>query len=331
LAQGCIAWLEFCRSPRVHIALPIQLMAFRAEMVCRTTVLSTAVLVATLPLSGATTAPGCGCLVSSCCNNQFNDTFLDPAFFSTNVFPEPIGWSMTDVRHGDQESGGYLPACSLLNLLGRGVCSDPAVQNVTVCEAISASADATSRLRGGGGQHSVLSAFLEPGTCDELQAGECWEQRPGNATYSWRTGRPNGCWAQGLSDAAVLWDMTCGDGDGEVRIRAEWLDDAKHSDDHGSCEGRNYSADATFPAEGWNGSSDSPRWQCLDIPGGDYRIFMYSIGQTPCLSTTTTPATTTTPDSSGSSSVGMDSFAGAMVAVAGVGFVLAPWSNVPWP
>jgi len=288
-------------------------------MVFRTAVLSTAVLVATLPLSGATTAPGCGCLVSSCCNDQFNDTFLQPAFFSTDVYPEPVDWAMTDVRHGDQESGGYLPACSLLNLLGPGVCSDPTVQNLTVCEAIGASADASSRLHGGEGQHSVLSAFLEPGTCDDLQAGQCWEQRPGNATYSWRTGRPGGCWTQGLGYATVLWEMTCGGGDGEVRLRAEW--DATPSDDYGSCEGRNYSVDATFPAEGWNGSSDSdsPRWQCLDVPGGEYRIFMYSIGQTPCLA-----ATTRTPYSSGSSSVGMDSFAGAMVAVAGVGFVMAP-------
>lgn len=109
--------------------------------------------------------------------------------------------------------------------------------------------------------------------------------------------------------------MTCGGGDGEVRIRAEW--DAKPSDDYGSCEGRNYSVDATFQAEGWNSisDSDSPRWQCLDIPGGDYRILMYSIGQTPCLAAAMT--------TSGSSSVGMDSFAGAMVAIAAVGFVMA--------
>lgn len=293
-------------------------MAFRAETAFRA-----ALLAGSLPLSGATAAPGCGCQVSSCCENQFNDTFAFlGSLFSISIFPEDYRHSeyygSTAVKHGDQESGGYLPACDLLNLVGPGVCSDPTMQDATVCEAINASADASSRMRGGGSQHSVLSAFLEPGTCEELRGDECWEQRPGSATYSWRTGRPGGCWAQGLSDATVLWDMACG-GDGELRVRAQWVDGANYTEFSG-CEGRNYSVETTFSADSWNGGSDSPRWQCMNIPGGDYRIFTYSIGPTPCLA-----EGETTPPTSGSLSVGVDLCATlVMVAVAAVGVVVAP-------
>lgn len=96
-----------------------------------------------------------------------------------------------------RDSGGYSAACSFLNLVPGvfdqdrgGVCSDLAggMENTTVCEAISSSAEERDRFlaeRPSWEPFSVTSAFVEPGTCAELHNGTCWESREGDAIYSW--------------------------------------------------------------------------------------------------------------------------------------------------
>merc|ERR1719237_603003 len=81
--------------------------------------------------------------------------------------------------------------------------------NKTVCEAIAASAEERDRLQAGrpawSEPFSAVSAFLEPGTCSELQDGTCWESREGNATYSWDgQGRQGSSWCS----IQALWGMT---------------------------------------------------------------------------------------------------------------------------
>lgn len=296
-----------------------------------------AAVFASLPLSllGAETAPGCGCQVSHCCEAfaAFNNTSPLGYLFNGSG---PFYTSTTAGMHGDEESGGYSPACSFLNLVPGifvqggatpGACSDVArgMNSTTVCEAIAASAEARERLHAG---RSVLSSFLEPGTCGELQDGGCWESREGRATYMWKAGgrdagdtwrHDNWCAAQGLSPwraARVLWTVTCGSGEGEVSVRAKWVDGngTDNSSNDGDCDSRNYSGglDATVAADEWmGGSHGSPRWRCFDVPGGDYRLLTYIVGDTPCA-----PRSSTTPPES-SGSAGLDALAqAAVVAVA---------------
>lgn len=272
-----------------------------------------AVVYASLPLAllGTDTAPGCGCTVSHCCTAAYSNS-------------EALSRSLAHlfdasryVSHGQsvmsRNSSGYSAACSLLNLVpgifdqdSGGACSDLAFSmgNTTVCEAINASAEereilAAEKTYPLSEPFSVLSAFLEPGTCAELQDGACWESREGKATYSWDGAVQDSSWCavQALvGDARLQWSVTCPQ-EGGLKVQAKWLDDdsptvtlpdgveAAHCPTDGS---GNYSdgVEATLGADGWlgGGIGGFPRWQCFDVPGGpsDYRYFMYSVGELPC-------------------------------------------------
>jgi hypothetical protein len=202
-----------------------------------------------------------------------------------------------------RNSSGYSAACSLLNLVpgifdqdSGGACSDLAFSmgNTTVCEAINASAEEREILSAEktyplSEPFSVLSAFLEPGTCAELQDGACWESREGNATYSWDGEVQDSSWCavQALvGNAKLQWSVTCPQ-EGGLKVQAKWRDDDS-TDDCPTDGSGNYTdgLDATLGADGWlgGGVGGFPRWQCFDVPGGpsDYRYLMYSVGELPC-------------------------------------------------
>jgi len=214
-----------------------------------------------------------------------------------------------------RDRAGYSAACSLLNLIPGvfgedGACSSSAdgARNATVCEAIAASGEASGRLRAG---RSVLSVFLEPGTCAELQGGACWESREGNAVYEWDS-LSMGHWDSWctsqvpVATPALWWSLAC-PSEGGLGIRAKWVDGNaadSSSQGQGACS-RDYPGGlrATLGVDGWTAGSDgSPRWRCFDVPRedmgpSDARILVYSIGNLPCVA----PATTTAATSGGSS------------------------------
>jgi hypothetical protein len=269
-----------------------------------------AAVYASLPLAllGTDTAPGCGCTVSHCCTAAYNNSEVVSLAYLFNV----SRYSSSGRRMMSRDSSGYSAACSLLNLVpgifdqdSGGACSDLAFSmgDTTVCQAISASAGEREILLAEkpslSEPFSVLSAFLEPGTCAELQDGACWESREGNATYSWDGEVQDSSWCavQALvGNAKLQWSVTCPQ-EGGLKVQAKWLDDdsptvtlpdgveAAHCPTDGS---GNYSGgvEATLGADGWlgGGVGGFPRWQCFDVPGGpsDYRYLMYSVGELPC-------------------------------------------------
>jgi len=269
-------------------------MAFRA-CVCASFLLATA---------GAVMAPGCGCEVHFCCEVLNSSRILADIFNDSLPSHSPKGFEVT------RDRAGFWPACSLLNLIPGvfdegGMCSDFAdgMQNTNVCEAIAASEKANDRLQAG---RTVLSNFVEPGTCAELQGGVCWESREGTATYQWDSFVSAGyadSWCTGqvlpvspVSTPALAWSLTCPQ-EGGLSIRAKWVDGNATEDssrNRGVCS-RDFSGglEATIGADGWTAGSDgSPRWRCFDVPRGDvgpseYRILAYIIGDLPCVATTT--------------------------------------------
>jgi len=255
---------------------------------------------ASLPLAllGTDTAPGCGCTVSHCCTAAYNNSkglFL-PRLFNVSRYSSH-GQSMMS-----RNNSGYSAACSLLNFVpgifdqdSGGACSDLAFSmgDTTVCEAINASAEEREILLAEkpslSEPFSVLSAFLERGTCAELQKGACWVSREGNATYSWDGALQDSssCTVQALvGDARLQWSVTCAQEVG-LKVQAKWLDDDS-TDDCPTDGSGNYSdgVEATLGADDWlgGGAGGFPRWQCFDVPGGpsDYRYLMYSVGELPC-------------------------------------------------
>jgi hypothetical protein len=308
---------------------------------------------ASLPLAllGTDAAPGCGCTVSHCCTEAYsNSQDLSLAHLFNVSRYGSHGKSMMG-----RNSSGYSAACSLLNLVpgifdqdSGGACSDLAFSmgDTTVCEAINASAEERMILvaekraildpfgRGLIEPFSILSAFLEPGTCAELQDGACWESREGNATYSWdgavTVQDSRWCAVQALvGDARLQWSVTCPQ-EGGLKVQAKWLDDDSTNnwlaDDwpnnwHCPTDGSgNYSdgVEATLGVDDWLGGEVGgyPRWQCFDLPGGpsDYRYLMYSVGELPCNGGNGGP-----PLSSGSSSTSLAALAHAAAAAVVVG------------
>lgn len=255
---------------------------------------------ASLPLAllGTDTAPGCGCTVSHCCTAAYNNSEgLSLAHLFNVSRYSSHGQSMMS-----RNSSGYSAACSLLNFVPGifdhergGACSDLAFSmgDTTVCEAINASAEERETLLAEkpslSEPFSVLSAFLERGTCAELQTGACWVSREGNATYSWDGAVQDSSWCALLAlvgDARLQWSVTCAQ-EGGLKVRAKWLDDDSTADCPTDGSG-NYSdgVEATLGADDWfgGGAGGFPRWQCFDVPGGpsDYRYLMYSVGELPC-------------------------------------------------
>jgi len=277
---------------------------------------------ASLPLAllGTDTAPGCGCTVSHCCtaapayNNSEDLSDSLAHLFNASRYDFYDRWMIGILRNGS----GYSAACSLLHLVpgifdqdSGGACSDLAFSmgDTTVCEAINASAEERETLSaerpcGGEGQRrcepfSVLSFFLEPGTCAELQDGACWESREGNASYGWDGAETTWGADQALvGDARLQWSATCQQhkvlpsgwrvGVGGLKVQAKWLD-------------YSYGVEATLGPDDWlgGGVGGLPRWQCFDVPGGpsagdtaqdgppgfdvpDYRYLIYSVGELPC-------------------------------------------------
>mmetsp|Transcript_63737 Transcript_63737/g.179414 ORF Transcript_63737/g.179414 Transcript_63737/m.179414 type:complete len:305 (+) Transcript_63737:80-994(+) len=302
--------------------------------------LRTAVL-ASLPVTllRAAMAPGCGCEVSHCCDaSHFNNSqALAEVFNGSLPSYASKGYSVS------RDRAGHSAACGFLNLVPgffdeNGTCSDSAasIQNTTVCEAVAASAEASDRLHAG---RSILSVFLEPGTCAE--GGACWESREGVAAYEWdsfSTGHV-GSWCQGLvprATPALAWSTTC-PSEGGLSVRAKWVDGNATGapDGDGDACSRDYSGgiQATLGADGWMAGSDgSPRWQCFDVPRGDMgpsdvRILVYSVGDLPCVATTTTTTTgaaTTNNHTaiSGSLRTSLAAFAHAAAATAAVGAMM---------
>lgn len=287
------------------------------------------VSLAALPLTAlaAAGAPGCGCAVSHCCGWVQNNSEVESVFNPEGV-PNK-GYTMAT------DSGGVSPTCSFLNVIPGvrdegGICSQSShsAQNTTVCEAISASEQAVSRLHSG---RPILSVFVEPGSCSELQGGACWESEAGHtAYYSWQSFDPSsevGGWCSGfvaVNAPALAWMASCpadpdtglgckGDDQCGLLINAKWVDNNDSSFE--TCSG-DYSGglQATIGATGWTaGSEGSPRWSCLDVPpgqmgSGDSRVLVYSFGDLPCVAAPTTTgssdATTTTTESSSCARVG---------------------------
>jgi len=264
---------------------------------------------AALPLAAfaATDAPGCGCAASHCCGRTQNNSDVEAMFNAEGVASQGYTFATDDAR--------VSVACDFLDLIPGvhdegGVCSPSShsAQNTTVCEAISASEQAVSRLHSG---RSMLSVFAEPGSCAELQGGACWESEAGQVYYGiFHASLSNdlmGASCSGsltqLTDAtpalpALAWMVSCperceGDGCG-LTISAKWVD-GNASARFDSCSG-DYSGglQATIGADGWTaGSEGSPRWSCFDVPPGqmgpgDSRVLAYSIGDLPCVAAPTT-------------------------------------------
>jgi hypothetical protein len=207
--------------------------------------------------------------------------------------------------HENTVDADVSPTCSFLNLIPGvhdegGVCSQssPSAQNTTVCGAISASEQAVSRLHSG---RSIVSVFVGPGSCAELQGGACWESEAGLAYYGW---------ASFDSSPAGVWRM-----DPELRLNstlalALMVSYSEGGKDDDQC-GLTISAtdfQATIGADDWTaGSEGSPRWTCFDLPpdqmGSAYSILAYSIGDLPCVAapTTTGSSDTTTATTESSS------------------------------
>jgi len=273
-------------------------------------------------------AAGCNCLVSHCCQELAykNPLHLAQLF---NVSGHNIAGSSLETR----DSGGYSAACSFLNLVPGvfdqdrgGACSDLAsgMENTTVCEAISSSAEERDRFlaeRPSWEPFSVTSAFVEPGTCAELHNGTCWESREGDAIYSWddTTRSPNWCGQHDFDTTRRFrWGMNCLQ-DGGLKVQATWWNGSVSSTNCSSDGSGDYSdgIQVTLRTDDWLGGSDgSPHWQCFDVPGGpsDYRILAYSVGDLPCA-----VATTTSDMSSGSSSTSLAAIAHAAAAAVAAG------------
>jgi hypothetical protein len=204
--------------------------------------------------------------------------------------------------HENTVDADVSPTCSFLNLIPGvhdegGVCSQssPSAQNTTVCEAISASEQAVSRLHSG---RSILSVFVDPGSCAELQGGACWESEAGPARYRWEESfdsSPHLNMSMPATNSTPAFALSCSEG-------------CKDDDQCGltiSVTG----LQATIGADGWTaGSEGSPRWTCFDLPpdqmgSGHYRILAYSIGDLPCVAapTTTGSSDTTTATTESSS------------------------------
>jgi len=274
-------------------------------------------------------AAGCNCPVSHCCQGlAYNNSLRLAQLF--NVSGHNVAGSSLETR----ESGGYSAACSFLNLVPGvfdqergGVCSDLAtgMENTTVCEALSSSAEDRDRLLAERSERpfwepfSVTSAFVEPGTCAELQNGTCWESREGDAIYSWDdTSRiPQWCGQHDFGSAWFQWGMNCPQ-DGGLQVHAKWLSDSGSS--NCSTDGSDDYSDGiqvTLRTDDWlGGSGGSPHWQCFDVPGGpsDYRILAYSVGDLPCAVTVSTSDM-----SSGSSSTRLAAIAHAAAAAVAAG------------
>lgn len=271
-------------------------------------------------------AAGCNCLVSHCCQELAYDNSLRLAQLF-NVSGHNIGGHWWETR----DSGGYSAACSFLNLVPGvfdqdrgGVCSDLAggMENTTVCEAISSSAEERDRFlaeRPSWEPFSVTSAFVEPGTCAELHNGTCWESREGDAIYSWddTAHSPNWC-AQHVFDTIrrFQWGMNCLQ-DGGFKVQATFFNGSGSAGTCSSDGSEDYSdgIQVTLRTDDWlGGSGGSPHWQCFDVPGGpsDYRILAYSVGDLPC-------AVATSDMSSGSSSTSLAAIAHAAAAAVAAG------------
>lgn len=299
-----------------------------------------AAVYASLPatLLGAAMAPGCGCEVSHCCEAaHFNNSqALRDVFNGSLPSYASQGYEYFRVR------AGFSATCGFLNLVPgafdeNGTCSDLALgmQNTTVCEAIADSAEASDRLQAG---RSVLSVFVEPGTCAE--EGACWESREGIATYSWESFSvgQGGSWCQGSgaeNTTGLSWSISCPSEGPGLGVGAKWVNGSAADPDHDKdiCS-RDYSGgvQATLGADGWMGGSDgSPRWRCFDVPRGDmgpseFHILLYSVGDLPCVATATATTTagdsTTTHESSGSLRTSLAAFAHATAATAALGAVM---------
>jgi len=281
------------------------------------------VTVAALPLAAfaATGAPGCGCAVSQCCDWIQNNSAVEAVFNAEGVAIQ--GYTLAT------DDADVSPTCSFLNLIPGvhdegGVCSQSShsAQNTTVCEAISASEQAVSRLHSG---RSILSVLVEPGSCAELQGGACWKSEAGQAYYDWQSfdSSQAGGWCTGsmaIATPALAWMVSCSGGCKDddqcgLNIGARWVDgnastygpfkDSRFEPCSGDYSGGLH---ATIGADGWTaGSEGSPRWSCFDVPPGqmgpgDSRVLAYSIGDLPCVAAPTTTGgsdtTTATTESS---------------------------------
>jgi hypothetical protein len=249
-----------------------------------------------MALLSACVAAGLNCQVSHCCQElAYNNSLRLAQLF--NVSGHNIQGHVLETRH----SAGYSAACSFLNLVPgvfdqdqAGVCSDLAVgmENTTVCEAISSSAEERDRLlaeRPSWEPFSVTSVFVEPGTCAELQNDTCLESREGNAIYSWDdTARSvEWCAQHGFGADVFQWGMTCVQ-DGGLQVQAKWLSAAPVSYVCSSDGSDNYSdgMQVVLGTDDWlGGSGGSLHWQCFDVPGGpsDHRMLAYSVGDLPCV------------------------------------------------
>jgi len=289
-------------------------------------------------------APGCNCLVSHCCQElAYNNPLHLAQLFNVS------GHNIAGHSLKERYSGGYSAACSFLNLVPGvfdqdrgGVCSDLAggMENTTVCEALSSSAEERDRFlaeRPSWEPFSVTSAFVEPGTCAELHNGTCWESREGDAIYSWddTTRSPNWCGQHDFggdfrwddttrrfrwdhTTRRFRWGFNCLQ-DGGLKVQATWWNGSVSSTNCSSDGSGDYSdgIQVTLRTDDWLGGSDgSPHWQCFDFPGGpsDYRILAYSVGDLPCA-----VATTTSDMSSGSSSTSLAAIAHAAAAAVAAG------------